>query len=174
MGYASRRDYSDIAPWNHTSGSSLSDPFMWKCSLSYPKRTWSTKYEFDETTCAPKVFISQCVKPATTSNTYTTSLDRKFLALTYIILLKYFIGSCARNILIIYGWIRLAGRLCITPIQIRLFKGTGLTNFRYSCTWYENIIFFDTFNPLTPNDPYRGRTASLTSKVAFHIFIQQI
>jgi hypothetical protein len=29
-------------------------------------------------------------------------------------------------------------------------------------------------NPLTPNDPYIGRTASLTSKVAFGIFIQQI
>ena len=30
------------------------------------------------------------------------------------------------------------------------------------------------FNPLTPNDLYRGRTAPLTSKVAFYIFIQQI
>ena len=30
------------------------------------------------------------------------------------------------------------------------------------------------FNPLTPNDPYRGRAAPLTSKVAFYIFIQQI
>jgi len=29
-------------------------------------------------------------------------------------------------------------------------------------------------NPLTPNDPYRGPTAPLTSKVAFYIFIQQI
>jgi len=29
-------------------------------------------------------------------------------------------------------------------------------------------------NPLTPNDPYRGRTAPLTSKVVFYIFIQQI
>jgi len=29
-------------------------------------------------------------------------------------------------------------------------------------------------NDLTPNDPYRGRTALLTSKVAFYIFIQQI
>jgi hypothetical protein len=29
-------------------------------------------------------------------------------------------------------------------------------------------------NPLTPNDPYRGRTAPLTSKVAFYVFIQQI
>jgi len=28
-------------------------------------------------------------------------------------------------------------------------------------------------NPLTPNDPYRGRTAPLTCKVAFYIFIQQ-
>ena len=30
------------------------------------------------------------------------------------------------------------------------------------------------FNPLTPNDNYSGRTAPLTSKVAFYIFIQQI
>ena len=29
-------------------------------------------------------------------------------------------------------------------------------------------------NRLTPNDPYMGRTAPLTSKVAFYIFIQQI
>jgi hypothetical protein len=29
-------------------------------------------------------------------------------------------------------------------------------------------------NPWTPIDPYRGRTAPLTSKVAFYIFIQQI
>jgi len=29
-------------------------------------------------------------------------------------------------------------------------------------------------NPLTPNDPYIIRTAPLTSKVAFYIFIQQI
>ena len=30
------------------------------------------------------------------------------------------------------------------------------------------------FNPLTPNDLYRGRTAPLTYKVPFYIFIQQI
>jgi hypothetical protein len=29
-------------------------------------------------------------------------------------------------------------------------------------------------NPLTPNDPYRGRTAPLTAKVSFYIFIQKI
>ena len=29
-------------------------------------------------------------------------------------------------------------------------------------------------NPLTPNERYRGRTAPLTSEVAFYIFIQQI
>jgi len=28
-------------------------------------------------------------------------------------------------------------------------------------------------NPLTPNDHYSGRTAPLTSKVAFYIFIQK-
>ena len=30
------------------------------------------------------------------------------------------------------------------------------------------------FNPLTPNDHYSGRIASLTSKVALYIFMQQI
>ena len=29
-------------------------------------------------------------------------------------------------------------------------------------------------NPLRPNDPYRGLTAPLASKVALYIFIQQI
>ena len=28
-------------------------------------------------------------------------------------------------------------------------------------------------NPLKPNDAYMGRTAPLTSKIAFYIFIQQ-
>jgi len=37
-----------------------------------------------------------------------------------------------------------------------------------------HISAFVIFNPLTPNDPYNGRTAPLTSKVAFYIFIQQI
>ena len=32
----------------------------------------------------------------------------------------------------------------------------------------------EAFNPLTPDDDYNGRTAPLTSKVAFYIFIQQI
>ena len=32
----------------------------------------------------------------------------------------------------------------------------------------------DYINPLTPNEPYRCRTAPLTSKVAFYMFIQQI
>ena len=35
-------------------------------------------------------------------------------------------------------------------------------------------LFLSDFNPLKPNDPYRGRTAPITSKVAFYIFIQQI
>ena len=36
----------------------------------------------------------------------------------------------------------------------------------------EELMFF--FNPLTLNDHYSGRTAPITSKVAFYIFIQQI
>ena len=38
-----------------------------------------------------------------------------------------------------------------------------------------SVLFTNqTINHLTPNDPYRGRTAPLTSKFAFYIFIQQI
>ena len=42
------------------------------------------------------------------------------------------------------------------------------------CTHLGHCAGILTFNPLTPNDPYRGHTAPLTSKVAFYIFIQQI
>ena len=37
-----------------------------------------------------------------------------------------------------------------------------------------NIVLSSIFNLLMPNVNYSGRTASLTSKVAFYIFIQQI
>jgi len=36
------------------------------------------------------------------------------------------------------------------------------------------ILLYHCINLLTPNVNYSGRTAPLTSKVAFHIFIQQI
>jgi len=35
-------------------------------------------------------------------------------------------------------------------------------------------IVIYSYNPLKPNDAYRGRTAPLTSKIAFYIFIQPI
>jgi len=38
-------------------------------------------------------------------------------------------------------------------------------------TFKEHAVYF---NLLTPNVNYSGRTAPLTSKVAFYIFIQQI
>ena len=34
--------------------------------------------------------------------------------------------------------------------------------------------FGDYINPLKPNDAYSGRTAPLTSKITFYIFIQPI
>jgi hypothetical protein len=36
------------------------------------------------------------------------------------------------------------------------------------------IVGYTSVNPLTPNDHCSGRTAPLTSKVTFYIFIQQI
>ena len=49
---------------------------------------------------------------------------------------------------------------------------------RYFITWRSfeesgNVQLEDEINPLTPNGPYRGRTAPLTSKAAFYVFIQQ-
>jgi len=56
---------------------------------------------------------------------------------------------------------RLTGRLLVYWRRI---------SFRLSSANNERVKW----NPLTPNDPYRGRTAPLTPKVAFYIFIQQI
>jgi len=42
------------------------------------------------------------------------------------------------------------------------------------CLNIHSVVLIKLINPLTPNDPYSGRTAPLTSKVAFCIFIQQI
>ena len=41
-------------------------------------------------------------------------------------------------------------------------------------TFIKSWKFLHMLNPLTPNDTNRGRTAPLTSKVEFYIFIQQI
>jgi hypothetical protein len=42
--------------------------------------------------------------------------------------------------------------------------------------FFPKLVFknFRVIRPLTPNDPYSGRTAPLTSKVVFYIFIKQI
>ena len=48
-----------------------------------------------------------------------------------------------------------------------LFKGNP-----FEAQSLEQSYFF--LNPLTPKDHYSGRTAPLTSKFAFYIFIQQI
>jgi len=54
-----------------------------------------------------------------------------------------------------------------------LWNSISPENSRYAIvTWVSSINFI--LNHLTPNDPYRGRTAPLTSKVTFHVFIQQI
>ena len=49
-----------------------------------------------------------------------------------------------------------------------------MTSTQYSCSNLKHSVRTALFNPLTSNDTYKGRTAQLTSKVAFYIFIQQI
>ena len=63
-------------------------------------------------------------------------------------------------------------------MQIILFRIFLFFIFCYPCTVYSYIRKVHTptnalcINPLTPNDHYSGRTAPLTSKISFHIFIQ--
>ena len=51
------------------------------------------------------------------------------------------------------------------------FNSYILFNF---CCLFIYFYFMLRLTVLTPNDPYSGRTAPLTSRVAFYIFIQQI
>ena len=62
--------------------------------------------------------------------------------------------------------LRLVGqeRVCYKIVQAADMVTTGNVQHIYTV----NI------NPLTPNDPYRDRPATLTSKVTFYIFIEQI
>jgi len=53
------------------------------------------------------------------------------------------------------------------PLQV--FEGNT-----FKLTTLKSHRFQGNTNPLTPNVNYSGRTAPLTSKVAFYIFIQQI
>jgi hypothetical protein len=48
------------------------------------------------------------------------------------------------------------------------------TNMSATFEMFSCCVQINPINPLTPNDPYRGRTAPLNCKVAFYIFIQQI
>jgi len=62
----------------------------------------------------------------------------------------------------------------LTSFGCRPIAAKNKNWFADRCTKNENRRIELTINPLTPNDPYRARTAPLTSKVAFYIFIQQI
>jgi len=56
------------------------------------------------------------------------------------------------------------------------YAGTGPSSYEKKNLPVRGITKAEKYwiNPLTPNDYYSGRTATLTSKVAFYIFIQQI
>jgi len=51
---------------------------------------------------------------------------------------------------------------------------TNTTEFPLLRFLQNKVSYGSNNNPLTPNVNYSGRTAPLTSKVAFNIFIQQI
>ena len=53
-------------------------------------------------------------------------------------------------------------------------KSVTTQNLTFASSWYRKKRLQMRFNLLTPNVNYSGRTAPLTSKVAFYIFIQQI
>jgi hypothetical protein len=70
---------------------------------------------------------------------------------------------------------------CLEMLQIRVnYVMWQTASYEEVQKWFSPFspVFFcasiHRINPLTSNDPYKGRTAPLTSKVAFYIFIQQI
>jgi len=74
----------------------------------------------------------------------------------------------------LHGWqIRFPNSPAIAQITLSSSKFCLSLIVDCFCTsWNETSL--QSFNLLTPNVNYSGRTAPLTSKVAFYIFIQQI
>ena len=71
------------------------------------------------------------------------------------------------------------------PSRAEIMSSTSQTfpalyaTFMISTAFFYRLVVFSNaerleINPLTPNDHCRSRTAPLTSKVAFYVFIQQI
>jgi hypothetical protein len=60
--------------------------------------------------------------------------------------------------------------LQLSPIWLSIASSSSVLPMSHQNQEYTETFF----NLLTLNDPYRGRTTPLTSKVALYIFIQQI
>jgi len=58
--------------------------------------------------------------------------------------------------------------------EVKIARNSNQSLSYFSKNDFTHIQYCRCIDLLTPNDPYRGRTAPLTSKVAFCIFIQQI
>jgi len=67
------------------------------------------------------------------------------------------------------GYLDLTSKTCMVLFLTRCIRHKGKQ--QYTDSRMDSIQ--QTINPLTPNDDYSGRTAPLTSKVSFYIFIQQ-
>jgi len=66
------------------------------------------------------------------------------------------------------------GRVACMGGEERRIQGFGGETGGKETTWEIQARWEDNINLLTPNVNYSGRTAPLTSKFAFYIFIQQI
>jgi len=65
-------------------------------------------------------------------------------------------------------------RVVVVMVVVVVVVVTYCSCYILSVTWTVNLWELKVLNLLTPNINYSGRTAPLTSKVAFYIFIQQI
>jgi len=65
-----------------------------------------------------------------------------------------------------------SGKFCILQSNVKSVLLYGSETWKEMKTTTSKLQSF--VNLLTPNVNYSGRTALLTSKVAFHIFIQQL
>jgi len=50
----------------------------------------------------------------------------------------------------------------------------NINNLKMAAIRSKHVVIFFVITLLTPNNHYSGRTAPITSKVAFYMFVQQI
>ena len=84
------------------------------------------------------------------------------------------ISGMMLNLIICTIYVRLPVVICVRESAVNCWLSVQCCCCCCCCSYGAFFFYLQYINILTPNVNYSGRTAPLTSKVAFYIFIQQI